>query len=74
MEERSRRRVRDLVTQMVFKGLAGNEIGRVRISMVARSNLLHERAGYRRARPITATQQIQLATHGRSIQMGQLQS
>ena len=71
MEKRSRRRVRDLVTQMAFEGLTGNEIGRARISMMARSNLLHERAGYRRARPI-ATQQIQLATHGRSIHLGQI--
>jgi hypothetical protein len=28
---------------------------------------LHQRAGYRRARPITPAQQIQLATHGRSF-------
>ena len=34
--ERSRRRVRDLVTQLAFKGLSENEIGRARISMMAR--------------------------------------
>jgi len=38
--------------------------------MMARSDLLHERAGYRRARPVAPAQQIQLATHGRSIQTG----
>jgi Lipocalin-like domain len=32
---------------------------------MARSNLHHERAGDRRARPVAPTQQIQLATHGR---------
>jgi hypothetical protein len=39
--------------------------------MMARSDLLHTRAGYRSARPITAILKIQLATHGRSIQSGQ---
>src|SRR6516162_6007626 len=68
--ERSRRRVRDLVTQLAFEGLSENEIGRARISMVARSDPLHARAGYRSARPVAAAQQIQLATHGRSIQLG----
>src|ERR1700746_2027953 len=71
MGERSRRRVRDLVTQLAFEGLSENEIGRARISMLARSDLLHARAGYRSARPTTVPK-IQLATHGRSIQMGQL--
>src|SRR5215467_12950475 len=70
MGERSRRRVRDLVARLAFEGLSENEIGRVRISMMARSDLLHARAGYRSARPVTATLQIQLATHGRSIQSG----
>jgi hypothetical protein len=68
--ERSRRRVRDLVTQLAFEGLSENEIEHARISMMARSGLLHARAGYRRARPVAATLQIQLATHGRSIQLG----
>jgi hypothetical protein len=70
MGERSRRRVRDLVTQLAFEGLSENEIGRARISMMARSDLLHARAGYRSARPTTVPK-IQLATHGRSIQSGQ---
>jgi hypothetical protein len=69
MGERSRRRVRDLVTQLAFEGLTENEIGRARISMMARSDLLHARAGYRSARPTTVLK-IQLATHARSIQMG----
>src|ERR1700740_1079678 len=69
MGERSRRRVRDLVTQLAFEGLSENEIGRAPISMMARSHLLHARAGYRSARPTTVPK-IQLATHGRSIQLG----
>src|SRR4029077_5737678 len=73
MGERSRRRVRDLVTQLAFEGLSENEIGRARISMMARSDLLHARAGYRSARPVAATLKIHLATHGRSIQMGHKQ-
>jgi hypothetical protein len=55
------------VTQLAFEGLSENEIGRARISMMARSCLLHARAGYRSARPVAAAQQIQLATHGRSF-------
>jgi hypothetical protein len=58
------------VTQLAFEGLSENEIGRARISMMARSDLLHARAGYRSARPVAATLKIQLATHGRSIQLG----
>src|ERR1700741_5345655 len=63
MGERARRRLRDLVTQLAFEGLSENEIGRARISMMARSDLLHARAGYRSARPTTVLK-IQLATHG----------
>jgi hypothetical protein len=37
MEKRSRRRIRDLVTHLASQGLAENEIGCARISMVARS-------------------------------------
>src|ERR1700751_4491967 len=70
MGERSRRRVRDLVAQLAFEGRSQNETERARISMMARSDLLHARAGYRSARPTTVLK-IQLATHGRSIQMGQ---
>jgi hypothetical protein len=69
--ERSRRRVRDLVTQLAFEGRSQNETERARISMMARSDLLHARAGYRSARPTTAILKIQLATRGRSIQLGQ---
>src|SRR6201986_4051906 len=71
MGERSRRRVHDLVTHLAFEGRSQNETERARISMMARSDLLHPRAGYRCARPATAVLKIQLATHGRSIQMGQ---
>jgi hypothetical protein len=38
MEKRSRRRIRDLVALAAFQGLSENEIGCVRISMMARSN------------------------------------
>jgi hypothetical protein len=38
MEKRSRRRIRDLVTQLASQGLSENENGRVRISMMAKSN------------------------------------
>jgi len=37
MEKRSRRRTRDLVTQAASQGLSENEIGCVRISIMARS-------------------------------------
>ena len=37
MEKRSRRRIRDLVTQPASQGLSENEIGCARISMMARS-------------------------------------
>ena len=37
MEKRSRRRTRDLVTQPASQGLSQNEIGCVRISMIAKS-------------------------------------
>jgi hypothetical protein len=36
MEKRSRRRIRDLVTQPASQGLSENEIGCARISMMAR--------------------------------------
>src|SRR6516162_1713784 len=61
--KRSRRRVRDLVTQLAFEGRSQNETERARISMIARSDLLHARAVYRCARPTIP--KIQLATHGR---------
>jgi hypothetical protein len=37
MEKRSRRRIRDLVTQLASQGLSQNEIGCARISMMAKS-------------------------------------
>ena len=37
MEQRSRRRIRNLVALAAFKGLSENEIGCARISMMARS-------------------------------------
>jgi hypothetical protein len=37
MEKRSRRHVRDLVVRPAFLGLSENEIGRARISMMARN-------------------------------------
>jgi hypothetical protein len=37
MEKRSRRRIRDLVTQSASQGLSQNEIGGARISMMAKS-------------------------------------
>jgi hypothetical protein len=58
--ERSRRRVRDLVTQLAFEGRSQNETERARISMMARSDLLHTRAGYRCARPTIAILKISL--------------
>ncbi len=39
MEERSRRRTRDLVTQPASQGLSENEVGCARISMMARSTI-----------------------------------
>jgi len=51
------------------KGQVENQVGLVRERFFT-PRLLHARAGYRRARPVAATLQIQLATHGRSIQMG----
>jgi hypothetical protein len=55
-------------------GARRQALGRARISMMAWSDLLHARAEYRSARPVTATPQIQLATHGRSIQVGSFAS
>jgi hypothetical protein len=37
MEKRSRRRVPELVTRPAFQGLSENEIGRARISIMARN-------------------------------------
>ena len=43
MEKRSHRRIRDLVAHTAFQGLDANEIGCVRISMMAGSKALHSK-------------------------------
>jgi hypothetical protein len=43
MEKRSHRRIRDLVAHTAFQGLDANEIGCVRISIMAGSNTLRSR-------------------------------
>ena len=43
MEIRSHRRIRDLVAHTAFQGLDANEIGCVRISMMAGSNTLRSK-------------------------------
>ena len=70
MEKRSRRRIRDLVTQAASQGLSENEIGCARISMMAKSMnaLLTGRIQKCKTNPSIA--HIGLATHGRSIQIG----
>ena len=56
---------------MACRGLSANEIDRALISMVARSNTpLQSEAGYIDARPKTRSTKL-LATHGRTIQLGQ---
>jgi len=71
MENRSRRRTRDLVTRVANQGLSENENGRARISMMAKSvnALFTGRIQKRKTNPPIA--HIRLATHGRSIQTGQ---
>jgi hypothetical protein len=73
MEKRSRRRARDLVTQAASQGLSQNEIGCARISMMARSTNApcKGRIQMRKTNPLHLFH-IRLATHGRSIQMGQV--
>ena len=72
MEKRSRRRTRDLVTQAASQGLSQNEIGCARISMMARSTNApcKGRIQMRKTNPLLFSH-IRLATHGRSIQLGQ---
>ena len=68
--KRSHRRIHDLVAHTAFKGLDANEIGCVRISMMARSNTLRSTGRIQmRETSNLLIDQIQLATHGRSIQM-----
>jgi hypothetical protein len=54
MEKRSRRRIRDLVTQSASQGLSENEIGCARISMMAKSTnaLLTGRIQKRKTNPL----------------------
>src|SRR6266566_8991587 len=72
MEDRSSRRMRTLVTLLAQRGLSANEVARALISMVARSTtrsnqrpdtLMQDRSPPTRQKP--------LATHGRTIHLGQ---
>ena len=72
MEKRSHRRIRDLVAHPAFQGLDANEIGCVRISIMAGSNALHLKGRIQMSETsYLQIGHIQLATHGRSIQMCQ---
>ena len=69
MEKRSHRRIRDLVAHTAFQGLDANEIGCVRISIMAGSNALHLKGRIQMSETsYLQIGHIQLATHGRSIQ------
>jgi hypothetical protein len=70
MEIRSHRRIRDLVAHTAFQGLDANEIGCVRISMMAGSNTLRSKGRIQMSETShLQISHIRLATHGRSIQM-----
>ena len=70
MEKRSHRRIRDLVAHPAFQSLDVNEIGCVRISIMAGSNALHLKGRIQMSETsYLQIGHIQLATHGRSIQM-----
>src|SRR5262249_33715600 len=70
MEKRSHRRIRDLVAHTAFQGLDANEIGCVRISMMARSKTAPEKGRIQMSETsYLQISHIRLATHGRSIQM-----
>jgi hypothetical protein len=73
MDKRSRRRTRDLVTQAASQGLSQNEIGCARISMMARSTNAPCKGRIQMRKTNPSIFQIRLATHGRSIQLGQSQ-
>src|SRR6516162_6631748 len=69
MEKRSHGRIRDLVAHTAFKGLDANEIGWVRISIMARSKSLRSKGRIQMSETShIQISHIQLATHGRSIQ------
>ena len=72
MEKRSRRRIRDLVTHMACQGLSQNEIGCVRVSMMARGGTAPSKGRIQKRKTNSSIAHIRLATHGRSIQMGHL--
>ena len=68
MEIRSHRRIRDLVAHTAFQGLDANEIGCVRISMMAGSNTLRSKGRIQMSETShLQISHIRLATHGRSI-------
>jgi hypothetical protein len=70
MEKRSRRRIRDLVALTAIQGLSENEIGCARISMMARSRKRSIQGPDTEAQDQPSPDHhIQLATHGRSIQI-----
>jgi hypothetical protein len=73
MEKWSHRCIPDLVAHPAFQGLDANEIGCVRISIMAGSNALHLKGRIQMSETsYLQIGHIQLATHGRSIQMCQL--
>jgi len=74
MEDRSSRRMRTLVTRMARRGLSVNEVARALISMMVRSKTAPTRDRIHWCK--TAYHQIDepLATHGRTIHLGQKQS
>ncbi len=70
MEKRSRRRIRDLVTQLASQGLSQNEIECARISMMAKSTSALLTGRIQKRKTNLSIAHFQLATHGRSIQLG----
>ena len=64
MEKRSHRRFRDLVAHPAFQGLDANEIGCVRISIMAGSNTLRSKGRIQMSETShLQISHIQLATH-----------
>src|SRR3954470_13452932 len=53
------------------RGLSANEVAGALIPMMARSTMLQSKAGYIDARPLPPDRQNSLATHGRTIHLGQ---
>ena len=71
MEKRSDRHIRDLVAHTAFKGLDANEIGCARISVMAGAIAPFKGPNTDAQDQPPPFFHIRLATHGRSIQMGQ---